>query len=75
MTNEQAQKLELLAEELEVDSGIAEDGDPAVLLVSAVKANKALIKQAKAEIRASRREIKRRTALSDFLNKYFPFFR
>lgn len=59
-------------ENVEHESGIAEY-DPVVLLISTVKANKALIKQARAEIQQSRESIRKRTAWRDFLKKHFNF--
>lgn len=54
------------------ETGIAEH-DPVVLLVSTVKANRALIKQARAEIQQSRELIRKRTAWKDFIKKHFNF--
>ena len=64
--------IELVEEAERAANGIA-DYDPVVLLVSTVKANRALIKQARAEIQASRKALRKRTAWKDFLKKHFNF--
>lgn len=64
--------IELVEEAEEAENGIA-DYDPVVLLVSTVKANRALIKQARAEIQESKNAMRERTAWRDFLRKHFNF--
>lgn len=54
----------------EHETGIA-DANSIELLVSTVKANRELLKEAHSEIRESRRTIVARTAWKDFLKRYF----